>query len=71
MHAIALRALLNEAPSVLSSAERQLQRLARSTGDGKESSCPAAAKPPGSPADAQRPSLEVVERLGVCVGVDR
>jgi hypothetical protein len=39
--------------------------LARSTGDGEEVPYPDAAKPPGSPADGQCPSLEVVERLGV------
>jgi len=58
VHAVALRALLTEARSVLSSAERQLpsdwlDRLATARS-------PRAPTPPGSPADAQRPSLKVV-----------
>jgi hypothetical protein len=39
--------------------------LARSAGDGEEVPYADAAKRPGSAADAQPPSLEVVERLGV------
>jgi hypothetical protein len=65
-HAVALRALLTEAPSVLSPAERQLlsdwlDRLATA----RSPRAPRRRSPRGSPADAQRPSHEVVKRLGV------
>jgi hypothetical protein len=67
VHAIALGALLAEAPSVrpVPCRATAAERLARPTGDGEESRCPDAAEPPGSRTNAQRPSLEVVGRLGV------
>jgi hypothetical protein len=63
VHAVALRALLTEAANVLSPEERQLlcdwlDQLATA----RSPRAPMRRSPPASPADAQRPSLEVVER---------